>query len=197
MMGKTHVMMGTASALVFTAPVGMAPFCAAMMGGAIGGIICDVDVKGGGRLGDALMAKVMATGIAGASLLFDHFTGGSMMAAMGPIHSLPFLLGAAGFVVLCILGGVSDHRGFTHSLFAMGLFSLCVHLFCRPALWPFVAGYLSHLVLDLLNKRPLKLFFPFPNGVCLKLFYSNKLADQVLLGLGVIGTAVGIFKALI
>ena len=47
-----------------------------------------------------------------------------------------------------------------------------------------LGGALSHLLLDLTNKKPLQLLWPLKKGFCLKWFLSNRLANRVFLFLG-------------
>ena len=70
--------------------------------------------------------------------------------------SILSIIGGVGFVVLWFIGFFSDHRTFTHSLTALSLFSLAVWLIYPPLLFGFVTAYLSHLLLDILNKKKMK-----------------------------------------
>ena len=59
------------------------------------------------------------------------------------------------------------------------LFTWAVNLIYPPMSMSFLAGYGSHLVLDLLNKRPLKLLYPLDDGICFGVFYSNREANTL------------------
>ena len=53
MMGKTHLFMGITAAAVLTRPDTVGGCLAALMGGAVGGVLSDIDVKSGkGRRDD-------------------------------------------------------------------------------------------------------------------------------------------------
>ena len=78
------------------------------------------------------------------------------------------------------------HRSFMHSLFAAALFSQTVWFFCRPLALPFGAAYLSHLVLDVANRRGIQLFFPFRKRVCLRLCSAGGRTNRVLFSLSLI-----------
>ena len=53
--------------------------------------------------------------------------------------------------------------------------------FLYAPLIPYVAaGFLSHMVLDLLNKKPVEIFYPYKKGVCLRLFSADGLANRLI-----------------
>lgn len=65
----------------------------------------------------------------------------------------------AAIVVLLIYA--SSHRGFTHSLFAVFIFSMPVMEY-RHAFIAFTVAYMSHLICDLINVKGLQLLWPAP-----------------------------------
>ena len=94
------------------------------------------------------------------------------------------LLGVMWYLVLCWLGYRSSHRTFTHSVTAMLLFSLAVWLVYPPLLPGFVAAYASHLVLDLLNKKGMRILYPLPVSPSLGLCYAGGTVNKLLYRLG-------------
>ena len=183
MMGKTHLFIGAASALACAAPYTKEGCLAAIIGGTVGGIISDIDIK-------SKPTKMMALGIVAVSLLVDWIVDGGILAYMRNCNRENLLIGICLFMILCVIGAFQDHREFTHSLFALCLFSFSVGLFCRPVFPAFAVGFASHILLDILNKKPLRLFFPSQKGVCLRLCYADKTADKIFLTLGMLGTGI-------
>ena len=59
-----------------------------------------------------------------------------------------------------VITAFCTHRGFFHSLLALGFFYLIFFNFWRIAALPFLIGYLIHLVLDCFTIRGVKLFYP-------------------------------------
>lgn len=190
MLGKTHIFVGVASALVLTAPDNLSGCLSAIVGGAVGGCISDIDVNSNKNSRDSLYAKLIATGLIPLALVVDFIFDGGIIEYVKNCNRTSLAMGVILFVALCFIGSKQDHRGFTHSLLAMILFSVSIGMFCNPVLIPFVIGFISHLVLDSLNKKPIKLFFPIEKGVCFKLCYSNKTADKVCLAVGVVVTVI-------
>ena len=82
-------------------------------------------------------------------------------------------------IMVCTFASISSHRGFSHSLLALGLEAASLWLILPSAVLPFVIAFLSHILLDLTNKKPLRLMYPMKNGFCLKWFYADRLANKV------------------
>lgn len=62
-------------------------------------------------------------------------------------------------VILCSFGMRQEHRGFMHSITAGATLTACVYVvLSRQQACAFLAGFLSHIVLDLMNHKDLKLF---------------------------------------
>ena len=93
-------------------------------------------------------------------------------------------LGGALVLGTCIVGALSSHRGFAHSLLALCLLAAGLWLACAPLVLPFAAGFASHVALDVLNYKPVRLFFPFKRGIALGLYRSDGVADRVLFAAG-------------
>ena len=80
-------------------------------------------------------------------------------------------------------------------LLLMLLFSVAAAFVHVPFGAAVLVGYLSHLLLDLLNKRGIQLFFPFEARFCLRLCYAGKTANKVFTIIGAIATlALMIFR---
>lgn len=135
-----------------------------------------------------MYARLIVAGIVVASLVIDFFIGGGIWKNILSTDSTRLFTGIGIFAILCLVGIFQEHREFTHSLIALVLFSLSVGLFCYPIIIPFTIGFLSHLLLDILNKKPIRLLYPKEKGVCLKLCYANKIADKVFMVIGIVGT---------
>lgn len=188
MMGMTHIFIGTASAMAVSSPHTVSGCFAAMIGGAAGGFISDIDMKASHNRSEAVRAGLIAAGIAILLMTIDCYLHTGICNYILEENAPISITGLCLFVGLCVFGAFQDHRGFTHSLLAMALFSLAVGIFYKPFLLPFATGFLSHLVLDLLNRKPIKLLFPLDTGLCLKLCYANRLADRCLLAAGIVIT---------
>ena len=188
MMSKTHISIGTACAL-FVAFNHPSPgnACLAIAGGAVGGILPDIDIVNNDKTGDAILGQVLATIIVIISFFIDKIFSFNAYSTFGNNKYLLYL-GIFLFVVLYLYGMISEHRGFTHSVFALVSYSISILIIFIPILPFFMVGYFSHLLVDLLNKRGIQLFYPLKNKICLGLCYADKTANHLLMLLGMILT---------
>ena len=192
MMGKTHIAVGIATAFLVMQPTTVSEYAAALVGGSIGGIIADIDVKidrsnqyAKKASMDALYGELLAIVISIGALAGDFFTGGDIL----PEIITKWKTSTAGVVMLLaliVIGETSQHRDRTHSLLAWILFSISVMLIHLPIGVTFVIGYGSHLLIDLFNKKPVRLFYPCKTGFCFKLCYADRLGNELFLMGGVL-----------
>ena len=175
MMGKTHIAVGIAAAYTITQPKTMPEFVFAAKASL-----------------DALYGEILAIAISVGSLAGDFFTGGNII--QGILGNTPRLaVGAAMFVALTVIGELSKHRDKTHSLLALVLFSVAVFLIEPHIGIAFAIGYSSHLIIDLLNKSPIRILYPLKKGICFKFCYADRLGNELLLIAGVLIMVLYIF----
>lgn len=187
MMGKTHIAVGIAATYAVMHPKTVPEFVIATVGGSIGGVIADIDVKiytcnkfASKASLDALYGEILAIVISACALAGDFFTGGNIL--QGIIANLPrFIIGMTIFTALTVIGELSKHRDKTHSLLAMLLFSTSVYLIEPHIGIAFAIGYSSHLIIDLFNKSTIRILYPFKKGICFKLCYADRLGNELFL----------------
>lgn len=193
MMGKTHIAVGIASAMAVMQPKTATELIAATVGGAIGGIMSDIDVRidrsskhAKKTTMDALYGEVMVIMLT-IFLLAADFTKGRVIVDQILSSGQRGVIGAGAFLLLTAIGEVSKHRGKTHSLIGCMLFTGAVMLIHQQIALAFGVGFLSHLLIDLLNKAPIQLFWPLKKSFCLKWCYADQLANELFLigGFGV------------
>lgn len=194
MMGKTHIAVGIAAAYMIMQPKSTTEFVVATVGGSIGGIMADVDVKidrsnkfAQKASMDALYGEILAIAISICALIGNYFTGGQVIQNI-IFHWHTALIGAVIFIVLTVIGEISKHRDRTHSILALALFTVAVALISIPIGIAFLIGYGTHLLIDLLNKSPIRMLYPLKKGICFKVCYADRLGNELLLvgGVGVI-----------
>ena len=196
MMSKTHIAIGAATALACTMPSTPEGCAVAVIGGVVGGIVADNDILDNDYLGDALFGQLLAAAISAAVLALDFFLNGGIVKSI--IASKGWLVfGIIVFALLYFIGFTQPHRGFTHSFLALLLYSIAVGFIYEPLVEPFALGYASHLAIDLLNKRGIKLLFPFKFGICLGLCYADGVANKVLTIAGAIVTVIMLVNGLV
>ena len=188
MMSRTHITVGAAAALAFSPITGIDSCVLALAAGAVGGVIPDVDIFDKAHKKDAFLVGLLSFGILFGGLIY-YFRNNLLISDV--MRNLA-IFGTFCFDALFVMGFISEHRHFTHSLLAMLLFSVCVSLIYKPLVIPFAIGYISHLALDMLNRKGMQLFFPYKKGFCLRFCYADKLANKVLMIVGFI-VAIALF----
>lgn len=193
MTGKTHMAAGIAVSLGATVPDTPKKMLICIAAAAVGAVISDIDVS----TSDARREFNRFLGIAGlivaATLFLEYYFRFGIFRAIKHHGYLPLTLGLGCFVLICLFGKNKPHRSFMHSIPALALLTGCAYLILPAAAIPFAAAMASHIGLDLLNKKKVKLFYPYRKGVALSLcradgvvsrtlFYAACLADIVIIG---------------
>ncbi len=158
----------------------------------MGCLICDLDCENKSEKSDSSRWRVVMALAAAAALIEDHLLDAGMWRSLGHCGKYLCFAGIAGFVIICIFAGGSGHRGFSHSLLAMALETACLWLIFPAAALPFAAAFMSHVLLDMMNKRSVRLFYPAKKGFCFGWFYADRLANKVITACGTVWLIVAI-----
>lgn len=190
MMSKTHITVGVGTVLAVLQPHTAQGCCMAIIGGAVGGIIPDIDILDNDSTGDARFGQGLALGLTLLCLAIDAICGFGICNQIFSRSDVQLGIGLILFVILYRFGCAQPHRGFTHSLLALVLYSIPV-IFIDASLTPyFMLGFASHLAIDLLNKREIQILFPIRKGICFKLCYANKTGNKILMYAGLVVSVV-------
>ena len=185
MMSRTHIAVGVTAALAIAQTGSAESVVAALVSGAVGGIIADCDITPSRAHKDALIGRLIVVGLTVAALAVDYWYGAGVCAYLLDNLGMRLVAGIALCVALTFLGGHTDHRSFTHSLVAMAAFCAAMWLVCEPLLPYFAMGYASHLVLDVTNKQGIRLFWPLRANVSLGLCRAKGASNTVVMVLGI------------
>lgn len=186
MLAKAHIAVGMAAAFSIMRPETVAEALPVIAGGALGCLICDLDCENKSEKSDSSHWRGVMALVAAAALIEDHLLDGGMWRSLGQSAQYLWFAGLAGFVITCVFAGGSGHRGFSHSLLAMGLETACLWLIFPAVAVPFAAAFASHVILDMMNKRSVRLFYPAKKGICLGWFYADRLANKVFTAFGTV-----------
>ena len=152
MMDNTHVATGIAIATLVVQPHDIPTFCATIVGGAVGGIIV-------------------------VCLIIDWLNGSVLINSILNITNLNLIIGLGVILFSIIKGRFSQHRTFTHSILFLLLMCFGIANFSVEIAMPFAIGFISHILLDLMNKMPVKIFYPF-NKKCYCLYWVMLVKQQ-------------------
>jgi inner membrane protein len=139
---------------------------------AVGGAICDIDVDG--SIGSKKLKQISGFGVVvvllvAVALLTGRAEFSKVIARDNSIVRTCF--GIAMAFVVCWFGRKQPHRTFMHSILGVALMSLASYLVFTEV-WQYMAiGMVSHIALDLLNKKRIRLLYPlkkpkFALGFC-------------------------------
>ncbi|MGN0482855.1 MAG: metal-dependent hydrolase [Lachnospiraceae bacterium] len=192
MLGKTHTAVGIAAALCIVQPHTIPEIVIGTVAASVGAVISDIDVdssRSHKKIGAACsVAMGIAVLVAGADLIF-HL--GILSKLKQNTGAFRMILGLLVFAGICIYGKRQPHRTFMHSILALALLSTALQTAIPMAAPYFSAAFVSHILLDLLNKKKVCLLYPLKEGFCLKLCASNGITNQVL---GWLGTCVAVVE---
>lgn len=195
-MRNTHLTMGIASAVAFTNPTTVPECLVAVMGGVIGGLICDIDIWDNGFKPRRFFEKFIAIKITAVLLLFDFIFRLGICEYIFHRNKQFLMIGGILFGILCLIGMKSAHRTFTHSFTGLVLFSIAFWFLYPPIVYSFMFGFLSHIVLDLLNKKKIRLFYPKEFGLCFGICYADGIINTVFMYIGALVAVVFLVKGL-
>ncbi|MBR3162276.1 MAG: metal-dependent hydrolase [Bacilli bacterium] len=182
MTAKTHIIAGTALTVLMTRPDNIKFLTLSVAGGVIGSIIPDIDSKNSetNQVFDKVTVVTVLTIII--CFLIEYFFHIGLYKLLLKKHNIEeLLITAILFFIMCIIGGRSSHRSITHSILGLIIFT-CIINISLPKVFidSFVIGYASHIVLDLLNHRGIKLFYPIKKRLCLDLCDSDGLINNII-----------------
>jgi len=190
MMGKAHMGVGVAAALALLRPTTPVACAAVVMGASLGSVVCDVDVRPNERAKDAFRWRMVALVLACALLAYDYLHAGPVCAYLKGHVAREVASGIVGMIATTVLAALTSHRTFSHSLVALALWGESMKLLCEPLAVPFVVGIASHVLLDLTNKKGIRLFWPLRNDFSLGLWKADGLANDLFALVGMVASVV-------
>ena len=180
MSGDTHAVIGATSAVLMTQPTTVTEAAISILFGTIGGLLIDIDTKRsqGARLIRMLTIPLITYLIIGIWLLLAYHINILLLATKGlePRTLIAMLL----IGVLYFYGYHSPHRRFTHSIeFISMTWGLCYIAGFQFTL-PLIAGEISHIAIDLLNKTEVRLSCIAKFDFCMRVATSDGICNQLL-----------------
>ena len=189
MMAKAHVAVGMAAAFTITRPETIPEMLPVITGASLGCLICDIDCETKAERADSSRWRIVMAAVAAAALIEGELLDAGMWRSDAEGGAYLRFAGLAGFVLACTFAGMSSHRGFSHSLTALAIETLCLWLALPTTALPFATAFASHQILDLTNRRSIRLLYPMKKGFCLRWFYADRLADKAFAAAGSIWLA--------
>jgi inner membrane protein len=182
MTGKTHMAVGVGTALTLLQTKDIKVIIGGTVLALIGSIIVDIDTEksNGSKLVREIFATLAIVILLGVFLkikynvnTLGYITSNKSIMQMSPALLL--------LLVMVVLGKLSTHRTFTHSLIGIVAFTLPIYMLVGSLYIWFLIGYIVHIIADLLNKKNVRLFYPIKGGVSLGLCSADGIVDKILL----------------
>ena len=178
---KTHVMCANLVSLYLMKPDSIFDLVITCGCATLGGLLPDVDLKDStsDKLFDRLMTSLIT--IVVMSFFIKYFFDIDLYCKIKECSYINYLISVCLFIVMAFLGSKSSHRSFTHSI--LGLFvysSILSYGFGNNVIFPYFVSHLSHIVLDLFNKKGVALFYPSKYRLCFGICDSNGKVNKFL-----------------
>lgn len=185
MLGKTHFFIGISAALAVLQPQTVPEMVIGIGAATVGSVISDIDSGSSHahREADKVMTATISV-IALMLLLEYRFHLGLYERLMKNSNMMRVIGGGILFLLICSYGKGQPHRSFMHSLVAMFMLTCCVDIIYPAAAPYFAVAFLSHLVLDMLNYKKVKIFWPLKKGYSLRVCSASGTVNRVLLWVG-------------
>lgn len=171
---KTHIVCANALALAFVRPDSPTSLLLTLAAATIGGTISDIDVSDKEHNGYVftygIIAIVSVILLSLSEIIFHiGFNDWIIENSSYPRINICLLL----TIGLCYFGYLNPHRSFLHSFLGVGLLILLCYIAFGNVVIPFTIGIISHIVLDLFNKKGLWLLYPSKKRFSFKLCIYN------------------------
>ena len=187
MTGKTHLAVGVATALVIIRPDTLSNISLCIGAAVIGSVISDIDVKtsDSSNAVNKLLSIIVLFAIIEGYVNYKYgFNILNNILARSNMYQ--FISGLAILVVICIICKELPHRSFTHSMLGVITFSLIIYYIYHDMMLPFAIAMSSHIVLDMLNKKSVLIWYPFKRGIAFNICKSDGIINNILCLVGLL-----------
>ncbi len=178
---KTHVMCANLVSLYLMKPDNISELLITCGVASLGGLVPDVDLKDStsDKLFDRLMTSLIT--IVLMSFLIKYFFDIDLYCKIKEYDIFSYLISVCLFIILAYFGSKSSHRSFTHSILGLFIYTgILFYGFEFNVVIPYFVSHLSHIVLDLFNKKGIALFYPSRFRFSLDLCESNGKVNKFL-----------------
>lgn len=179
---KTHVMCANLVSLCLMRPDSISSLLVTSAFATLGGLVPDVDLKDStsDKLFDRLMTSLITVVVM--SFLIKYFFDINLYCKVKErVDIFNYLISICLFIVVAYFGSKSSHRSFTHSILGLFIYTgILFYGFGFNVVIPYFVSHLSHIVLDLFNKKGVALFYPSKFRFCFELCDSNGKVNRFL-----------------
>ena len=179
---KTHVACANLVSLSLIRPSSIGELLITIGVSTLGGLLPDVDLKDStsDKLFDRLMTSLITIIIM--SIIINHYFNINLYNIIKEYNNIyNYIVCICLFITMSYLGSKTSHRSFTHSLLGSFIYSAIIsYSFNDKIVLIFFISYLSHIILDLLNKKGIELFYPLKIRLSLNLCEVKGTVNKIL-----------------
>lgn len=179
---KTHIMCANTVSLSIIRPTTISELLITVSFATLGALLPDVDLKDSvpDKIFDRLMASLIT--IVVMSFIIKFLFNIDLYCKIRECSDIfSYIISISIFIIMAYLGSKTSHRSFTHSLLGCIIYSsILSYSFNRVALFSFIFSYISHIILDLFNKKGIALFYPSKYRFAFKLCDSSGKTNKFL-----------------
>ncbi|MFT8349216.1 metal-dependent hydrolase [Clostridium saccharoperbutylacetonicum] len=182
MPGKTHAAIGVMLTTMILLPTNDIKYTLANTALAVVGAFT-VDIDTAKSQGATFLKKIFGTIVAviilGAILKIEYNINiFNYILENRAIHQL--IPGLSILVGALIMGVITPHRSFTHSMVGVIAFTIPIYMLAGPLYKGFLIGYIAHILADMLNEKEVKILWPMKKGICLNLCSADGIVAKIL-----------------
>lgn len=177
----THIAVATATNLAIFKPTSINSFALVIAASTIGGIISDIDVttsESHKELEKIIIISFIA--IVLSSICEVYFNIGIFNWLQNNLEIAKNLGLILAFFCICFWGMHQPHRSFMHSITSVIILSTILFFIYKPFAIFFAIAMLTHICIDLFNKKKIQLLYPLKFKFCFNLCESGKTADKIM-----------------
>lgn len=163
----TSVGLATATGVALVVPMmqckSIADYSLCLGCAVIGSLLPDIDANGESKAKKEFRHAMSFLTVVTVYLIYSAYMSGTLLSKISEyIHSIRGI-GAIAFLIFCVMGYLSSHREFTHYLVGLVCFTASFMMLTdvKLGIW-FGVGFLSHQLIDMLNKKKIKWLYPLP-----------------------------------
>lgn len=181
MMKKTHLAGGLAVAMAIIRPSSINELAICLTSASIGSVISDIDVpssKSRKELNKILAISVVAIVVCTLAEVIFHV--GILSILQSQTSAMRALLGFVVFLLICSFGIHTPHRSFMHSIVAVVALTGAMWIILPEAALPFAVSMISHIGLDLFNKKSIQILYPLKKRISFDLCKASGKANTII-----------------
>lgn len=181
MTGKTHLAVGVLTACAVTRPQSIPEIVLCAGTAAVGALVSDVDVTHSNAKNSLHQIIGMIVGAVVLMVVCNLFLDIDLYSRLDKDSSIyRMIVGGLLFIGICVFGEHTPHRSFMHSIAGAAALSFAFSIISFELLPYFIVGFASHVAIDMLNSKKVRILYPLKIGIAFGVCKSDGLVNKLL-----------------